>query len=128
MFFSVLKFIYIGEGPREEEENFQEFTNLAKNLKVKGIGEEESFGGIYIALRVSNLGRVYCLSVSLSLCQLGYQALLTMCLCLFVSLLVCLSLCISATLSLCISFPLPSISQSLCLSFSLSSVFLSLSI
>ena len=70
--FSVLKFIYIGEGPREEEDNFQEFTNLAKNLKVKGIGQDESFGGIFIALSVSSLGKVICLFVCLSLSQLVF--------------------------------------------------------
>jgi hypothetical protein len=47
--FSVLRFIYFGKEPKE---NFQEFTKLAKHLQVKGIGDNESLAGIFIAKRV----------------------------------------------------------------------------
>jgi hypothetical protein len=46
--FSVLRFIYIGDNPNEEDDNFQEVTKLAKYLQVKGIGEDESLAGIFI--------------------------------------------------------------------------------
>jgi hypothetical protein len=51
--FSVLRFIYIGEKPKEEAENFQEFTKLAKHLQVKGIGDNESLAGIFIELNLA---------------------------------------------------------------------------
>ena len=46
--FSVLKFIYIGEGPNETDENFQEFSKLAKQLEVKRVNDDESLAGIVI--------------------------------------------------------------------------------
>jgi hypothetical protein len=51
--FSVLRFIYIGEKPKEGAENFQEFTKLAKHLQVKGIGDNESLAGIFIELNLA---------------------------------------------------------------------------
>jgi hypothetical protein len=59
--FSVLKFIYIGEGPNEKDENFQDFSKLAKQLEVKRVNDDESLAGIVICLNLlrgfSNLGK-----------------------------------------------------------------------
>jgi hypothetical protein len=43
--YSVLKFIYIGEEPNEDEKHFKQFKELAKHLAIQGFGEDQSSEG-----------------------------------------------------------------------------------